>query len=137
MAQVSDFGGRSQDRGRGYVAKIDKAKVLSYRCLSCGHMSFYTRVQVARMRHQPHCVACGAVTEETDASFERRAGVKKKHVAKLIGNVMVEASPGKFREDAIMLGSKDKQCRFCFKRFRSVIALKLHYEDAHDFKEEF
>lgn len=137
MGRVSDFGGHANERGRGCAANLTKANAYSYRCNSCGHVSYYTKTQVGRMKHQPHCVACGGTTEETDSSFERRTGVKKKHVGKMLGRCVTEYCPGRFRENLNVEFSKQLVCRFCFKRFRSTTGLKLHYEDSHGFVDEF
>lgn len=130
MAQVSDYGGNCHERGRGYSTKVAKDKCRSYRCCSCGKLTFYTHLQISRMKSQPRCGACGSTTEESEASFKRNTGVSKVKVPKLAGKIDLG-------EDACILDPHPFECRFCFLRFRAGVALKLHYEEKHDYYEEF
>lgn len=124
--RVSDYGGHAQDRKRGN-ATDRKAITYSYRCLSCGHVTHFTVLQLARLKAQPRCVACGGGTEETEASFQRRTGMSKTDVPKMLGKVTEKDSRGRIRESS--LGAKPFICEACGKGFRTEIGHKLHVEE--------
>ena len=128
MPYVSDYGGNARQRGAAGGRKQQGQQNNSYRCLSCGKVSYYTKIQVARLKHHPHCTKCGGATEETEASFKRRVGKGKKVVGKIVGNMVVEYAPGKFQ---CVEGVRAGRCPVCDKPFRNPAAMRLHVEESH------
>lgn len=113
MPVVADCHGNAYKRRSGTVA-LSTEKLRSHRCRACGHLNYFTRLQVSRMKTNPHCLQCGGPTEETKSSTRRRLGGKPAQ-AELSNSIT---------------------CFFCHRPFRSKIARKLHYEEAHHFTEE-
>lgn len=120
MARISDFGGNGYGTGR--TQKIRKETTRSLRCLHCDLLFYMTHAQAARAGKQ-HCPKCGGPGEETEPSFRRRVGLKRKEVASAISSTFNDNKPN--------------VCRLCHKAFRTSVALKLHYEDLHSFAEQF
>ncbi len=129
MPYVSDFGGNAQDRGDGYVTKLEKTKVVSFRCNDCAKLFYLTHAQNARRKAGARCPKCGGLGEETDSSVHRRLGTHKKDVGKLVGKVAAKVG-----RSIVSMDTSDKpfMCNECYKAFRSSVGLKLHYEEAHD-----
>jgi transcription elongation factor Elf1 len=108
--RVSDYGGYNQDRNRASVSR-GKEKLRSFRCLECNHITFYSKIQLARMRHAPHCIKCAGQTQETETSYSRNVNVNN-----------------------ILDTGKSLLCPVCQKLFRSSVGLKLHLEEMHNQK---
>lgn len=122
--RVSDYGGHCYNRGCG-VSTGRNTPVFSYRCTDsqCRHLTYYTAVQINRMKSQPRCGKCGGTTEETDPSYARRTGMKKKDVPQLIAQI-----------DESVTGtlSKPFACPHCAERFRSMAGWNLHIQEKHN-----
>lgn len=121
MPYLDDYGGHTY--GTRYRVKRCAQNMRSYVCNGC-KKRFYLSHVVAN-RNVPRCPCCGSSGEETEPSIKRRLGCTKKQVAKKL-HAAVGSECYKINE-----------CRFCHVRFRTTVAMKLHMEEKHNFKEEF
>jgi uncharacterized protein YlaI len=136
MARVSDYGGHAHDRGHGDCTKLKKEYVLSFLCDGCHHRFYLTHPQRNRMKAGARCPKCGGLGEETEASVKRRLGCHKTDIPKMLGKLdAFKDHTGRVVETPDL--SRDNQCRFCHRPFRSSIAMKIHMEETHGFFEEF
>lgn len=117
MPRTSDFGGHASDRGHGVYRAVKNKNHLSFFCLSCGKRCLLHPKTIGRASGI-HCSKCGGPLEETDTSFKRRTGLTKTQAAKLMQSEYADDKP--------------HECRFCFKRFRSLAARDLHIKEQHE-----